>query len=61
MLKANSKILMRYDEAYILSLTDSELIDLCRNPPTDLEFNELRIAADVLADRYRHALTMLDI
>ena len=56
-----NKVMPHYDEAYILSLTDSELIDLCRNPPSDLEFNELRIAADVLADRYKYALTMLDI
>lgn len=56
-----TKTATHYDEAYILSLTDSELIDLCRNPPSDLEFNELRIAADVLADRYKYALTMLDI
>jgi len=56
-----NKVMTHYDEAYILSLTDSELIDLCRNPPSDLEFNELRIAADVLADRYKYALTMLDI
>lgn len=56
-----TKTATHYDEAYILSLTDAELIALCSKPPADLEFNELRIAADVLADRYKYALTMLDI
>lgn len=56
-----TKVATHYDEAYILSLSDAELIALCSKPPADLEFNELRVAADVLADRYKYALTMLDI
>jgi len=46
----------RHDNSWFVTLTDKELIEYCRNPPKDCEFTELKIAADILAIRYKYLL-----
>ena len=41
----------RHDNSWFDTLSDNDLIDYCHKPPKDCEFNELRIAASVLAIR----------
>ena len=43
----------KHDNSWFDTLTDQELIDYCRKPPKDCEFTELKIAADILATRYK--------
>lgn len=43
-------------EQEFLTMSTQELIDYCKKPPKDCEWNELRTATEVLAGRYEACL-----